>query len=149
MNPRRSNEPGRSSGPSLEKLAAAILRESPNDVVMYLPAHIEQSLRARTLVAVQLHTEGTTPVSRQIVTALLSQVIGVAAAKSGLGGVNGKTGATEVAMRSLRAEPIDSMQLPPSPTPTSEPAAYGLSDLGETRIEGIILQSRIEKLLFL
>lgn len=76
----------------LERLASAVIRETSTDVVVHLPRHLGQRLRTQTPAAVRLLSDGTNPVGRQIVGAVVAQVVGVASAgSSGLAGNAGQT----------------------------------------------------------
>ncbi len=66
----------------LTKLTRVIIRVSGADIVVYLPSGMERSLEGQAEVAVQLLSEGTNPVARQIVSSMLSQVVAVAWAQN-------------------------------------------------------------------
>lgn len=59
----------------LEKLAKAAIRGSTTDVVIHLPAGLERTLRENAKVSIPLLSEGTNPISEQLVTAMLTQVV--------------------------------------------------------------------------
>jgi ABC-2 type transport system permease protein len=62
----------------LKKLTRSVIRESSTDVVVCLPAGMEHQLQSQTEVAVQILSEGSNPVARQIVSAIVSQAIATA-----------------------------------------------------------------------
>ncbi len=66
----------------LEKLARFVIQERSVDVVIYFPKETEQNIKIAHQVSLQLLGEGTNPVSRQIVSAMLSQAFAAAAATS-------------------------------------------------------------------
>ena len=64
----------------LDKLATAVVQDTRTDVVIYLPDSLEVSLQTPAAATVQLLSDGTNPVGRQIVSAMLAQVMGLATA---------------------------------------------------------------------
>ncbi len=65
----------------LTKLATAVVQDTRTDVVIYLPKSLEDGLQTPAAATVQLLSDGTNPVGRQIVNAMLRQVIGLATAQ--------------------------------------------------------------------
>lgn len=66
----------------LDRLAAAVLQETRTDVVIHLPAGVERSVQSQRPTTVRLLSDGTNPVARQLVNAMLAQSVGVALAES-------------------------------------------------------------------
>ena len=66
----------------LEKLTRSVVRDTQADVVIYLPADLDRAIQTGTQAEVQILSEGSNPVSRQIVSAVLTQVIAAASAKA-------------------------------------------------------------------
>ena len=67
----------------LEKLSRSLIREHSVDVAIYLPRGLDDALRTRTDIAVRLLSEGSNPVSEQIVSSLVSQSVASALGKGG------------------------------------------------------------------
>jgi ABC-2 type transport system permease protein len=66
----------------LDRLAERVLRDRGQDLVIHMPPQMERRLRASEPVSLQLISEGTNPISRQIVTAMLLQVVPPALART-------------------------------------------------------------------
>ncbi len=66
----------------LDKLAAAVIRETPTDVVIHLPGGLNEHLRVPGSARARLLSDGTNPLAGQIVSATLAEALNAAAGRS-------------------------------------------------------------------
>ncbi len=118
----------------LEVLTKKVLRDTDTDVVICLPAGMEQSLQRQTEIEVHLCSEGTNPVGRQIVSTMLAQVVAATLAKeqpsTASTGRPSRLPLTEANAGSVQAQPR------PDPTATATRPAGDLISIKTTDVFG-------------